>query len=54
MPSMIFYEFRAKLLSDTRSLPLVAKASRREVERFVPLEEFGPLFGGYVLWNTPE
>ena len=51
---MTIYEFRTSLLSISRTPPLVAKASRSEVERFVALDEFGTLFGGYVLWSPPE
>lgn len=50
---MVIFEFRTTLLSPTRTLPLVAKASRAEVERFIPLDEFGRLFGGYVMWRQP-
>ncbi len=51
---MHVYEFRTQLLTPTDTPPLVAKASRAEVERFIPLSEFGPLFGGYVLWAAPQ
>ena len=51
---MRIYEFRTQLLTPTDTPPLVAKASRAEVERFIPLAEFGPLFGGYILWAPPE
>ena len=51
---MVIYEFRTQLLTPTDTPPLVAKASRADVERFIPLAEFGPLFGGYVLWAAPD
>ncbi len=52
--AVIVYEYKGPLHTATRTLPVVTKASRAEVERFIQLHEFGPLFGGYVLWHAPE
>jgi hypothetical protein len=51
---MILYEFRDSLHMATDTEPVVIKGSRAEIERFIPLAEFGPLFGGYVLWRAPD
>src|SRR5688572_15951587 len=31
--------------------PLTIRGARDAVERFIPLEEFGDLFGGYAIWR---
>ena len=51
---MKVYEFRKQLLHSTDTPPIIAKASREEVERLIQLREFEVLFGGYVLWAPPE
>jgi hypothetical protein len=39
-------------LSDTPALTV--RGPRDAIERFIPLEEFGLLFGGYVLWHAAD
>ena len=51
---MILYEFRDALHMATDTESVVIKGSRAAIEKYVPLVEFGPLFGGYVLWRAPE
>ena len=50
---MLLYQFRADWFTDNRSQPFVIKAPREWCERFIPLDEFHRLFGGYVLWSPP-
>lgn len=41
----------ANAVSTTPALTI--RGARDAVERFIPLTEFGPLFGGYALWAPP-
>ena len=50
---IVLYEFRAMLLTHTSTPPHLVKGSREAIERFIPLEEFPSLFGGYILWRPP-
>jgi hypothetical protein len=38
-------------VSDTPALTI--RGARDAIERFIPLAEFGALFGGYALWRAP-
>ena len=48
------FNYQPELLGQKRSAPIVIKGSRRWIEQFIPLKEFGDLFGGYVLWRPPD
>jgi len=48
------FTFQTHLLGDKRSEVQVIKGSRLWVEQYIPLEEFGQLFGGYIMWREPE
>jgi hypothetical protein len=48
------YEFREAIADSTRTLPHVVKADLGQVERLIPISEFGRLFGGYVIWDPPS
>ena len=50
---IVLYEYRAMLLTHTSTPPHLIKGSREAIERFIPLEEFPSLFGGYILWQPP-
>jgi hypothetical protein len=46
--------FQAHLFGADRSPVVVIKGDRQWIERYIPLEEFPVLFGGYILWREPE
>lgn len=50
---IVLYEFpfTGPTASDTPALTI--RGARDAVERFIPLEEFAALFGGYVIWRAP-
>jgi len=48
------YEFRASVDTFTKTLPHVVKADLAQIERLIPVIEFGELFGGYLMWDPPE
>ena len=52
MPLTVF-EFREAVTKQTSTLPEVIKASRESVEPYIPLRDFGELFGGYIRWRPP-
>src|SRR4051794_13376878 len=47
----LLFTFQTGLLGARRSTPVVIKGSRLWMEQYIRLEEFGGLFGGYVLWR---
>ncbi len=53
-PVNFLFNYQTELLGQKRSAPIVIKGSRRWIEQFIPLKEFGDLFGGYVLWRPPD
>jgi hypothetical protein len=48
------YIFPAPWIRDARSIPDVIKGSREWIEKFIPLDEFNDLFGGYVTWRSRQ
>lgn len=48
------YEFRDLVADFTHTRPHVVKVDLSQVERLIPVSEFGELFGGYVMWDPPE
>lgn len=46
------FEFREQGLQSTSTWPEVIKGSREAVEQYIPLTEFGELFGGYIRWRA--
>lgn len=50
---IVLYEhpFPGPTVSDTPALTI--RGARDAIERFIPLAEFGTLFGGYVIWRAP-
>lgn len=45
------YTFETPIHGNRRSIPVVIKADRKWVERFIPICEFEDLFGGYITWQ---
>lgn len=50
----VVFQYDMDWTFDRRTEPTVMKASRAWVERFIPLEEFPALFGGYICWHAPD
>jgi hypothetical protein len=48
------FTFQARLFGVRRSEVHVIKGSREWVEQYIPMKEFAPLFGGYIIWREPE
>ena len=48
------YTFETPLQGHQRSIPVVIKADRKWVERFIPIGEFETLFGGYITWQPTK
>jgi hypothetical protein len=46
--------FPAPWILDDRSVPYVIKGDRQWIERYIRVEEFLDLFGGYVTWRPPD
>ena len=38
----------------SHSPALTVRGARDAIERFIPLDDFQPLFGGYALWRAPS
>ena len=49
----LFY-FPAQWIMDARSVPYVLKGDREWIERYIPIDEFLDLFGGYATWRPPD
>jgi hypothetical protein len=50
----VLYKFETPIHGNRRSIPIVIKADRNWVERFIPITEFETLFGGYITWQPTE
>ena len=51
---MTLFQFKPDWFIDGRNQPIAIKASREWIEQFIQIDEFGTLFGGYVVWRKPS
>ena len=50
---IVLFETELPGASVTDTPALTIRGARDAIERFIPLAEFGGLFGGYALWHPP-
>ena len=48
---IVLYEWQMPAPTVSTTPPLMIRGARDAIERFIPLEEFGPLFQGFAIWN---
>lgn len=49
---MILYEFRGRIPTLRRSIRVVIRGNREEIENYIHLDEFSELFGGFIIWGS--
>ena len=48
---IVLYECPLPVATSSHTMPLTIRGSRGAIEKFIPRDEFGSLFGGYAMWR---